>query len=219
MNALRARPELQLLQTLQLRSQHATDALLFGIAAEIAEQSPTVRRLQCIYDALSDISEIPSYRAQLGSLLRREAGKAIADDRYHHAIWREYQNLLNPLSRSNIKPWGSKHCDPAKVYHGQCSLDPEKPCPFGDWYCANRVGASCDHISAALQIASRLWSDLADVSNEADERLKKSRCRSFSRAHLSVWVPRIAEALMSRTRTDFYQIEALLIGTLSSTPV
>jgi TorA maturation chaperone TorD len=219
MSTLCAHPELDLSQTLQLRSPHETTALLFAVAAEIAEQSPTIRRLNYLHDVLNGISDNQDYISQLGLLLRNELSKVISDAQYNHLVWREYQNLLNPLCRSNIKPWGSKHCDPAQVFQGVCVFEEGKPCPFGDWYCANRLGAPCDHVSAALRIASRLWFDLATADTPADERRKKSRCRSFSRRHLSVWVPRIADALMNRARSDFYQIEALLIGTLSSTQV
>lgn len=217
MNLLMARPDVRLDQTLQVRSQHATNALLFAVSAELTGRSPTTIGLQEMHNALGSVPRTQFPGVQLGLLLKREVKKAIANESYYRAVWREYQDLLNPMSRLSIHPWASDHCDPARVNRDTCSLETGKPCPFSDSYCANRLGAPCDHVSAALGIASRLWSDLAEAESSDDEQLKKYRCRAFTQTHLAVWVAPIADMLLNRAHTEFYQVQALLIGTLSLT--
>jgi len=212
-------PDLRLVRTATIRSAHAINALLFGVCSELTERSPTPTRLEDLHDALANVSNIQLPTAQLGLLLKREVDKAISDECYYRAVWREYQDLLNPMSRASVHPSASSHCDTKLINRDTCHLENGKPCPFGEWYCANRLGAPCDHVSLALGIASRLWRDLADANTPADEQLTRQRCRTFSQAHLSLWVSRIADSLLSKAQTELYQVEALLIGSLCSTKV
>ena len=210
---------LQLSQTLEVPSLHAVHAMLFGISAELLSQSPRVDLLNELNDGLSTLADSQMPAAQVGLLLSRELERALTDEVYYRTVWHEYQDLLNPMSQVNIQPWASKHCDPDRVKHEPCTLESGKPCPFGDWYCAYRMGSPCDHVSAALGIASQLWSDLAHAVSAEDCSIKRNRCALFSRAHLAVWVPPIGDALLRRARTNFYQVTALLIGSLAQLTV
>ncbi len=210
---------LQLSQTLEVSSVHAMHAMLFGIAAELLSQSPTATLLKELNDGLSVLPDSKVPTAQVGLLLSRELERAQNDEEYYRAVWREYHELLNPMSQVNIQPWASKHCDPDQLNQEACTLESGKPCPFGDWYCAYRMGSPCDHVSAALGIASQLWSDLANAVSAEDLSIKRHRCVSFTRAHLSVWVPPIGDALLRRAHTNFYQVTALLIGSLAQIKV
>ena len=199
--------------------QHTAEAraMLLHVAAEIAEYPPTLTNLQDWSKELRRIPPLHPRQQAVLEMLCTAIDGALKRESQHRQVWADYERMLNPGCKLFLKPFASAHCDAktnARIHADTCQFEKGKPCPFGDYYCVNRFGGPCDHISAALELASRHWRDVAAAESRKQLHRANARCKRLVRKNLSLWIHRITQALFQRARTPLYQAEALVVDAL-----
>ncbi|MBE7464652.1 MAG: molecular chaperone TorD family protein [Planctomycetes bacterium] len=190
----------------------ACRAMLYGALAELLRQPPKPGMLDAIADRLGQLPHGPDVLRAAARMLAQEARVASVSRCQQEAAWTDFRLLLDETATQRVSlPYAHAQCDEmafAHVCDDVCPYEAGKPCPFGDTYCVDRLGAPCDHVSAALEVAAHQWNDLAEARDETQRERCRARCTSFAQRHLRPWVSRVADALHEHARSSLYRCAA-----------